>query len=178
MRLFGQRQKARDWDRNDSSRRSRAYLCSDGTRSQGVRCKLFSALTVVVMGTTFIAPPLLKLVFPPKPTKITFRMNRKGSRTLSISNPIMTRRLGPHDVSIAADLLRCGATVVIPTETVYGLAADATNAAAIEKIFVAKGRPSDNPLIAHLYSPDQLDRYCHSIPEIAYRLMERFCLAH
>ncbi len=87
----------------------------------------------------------------------------------------MTRRLGPHDVSIAAELLRGGATVVIPTETVYGLAADATNAAAIEKIFVAKGRPSDNPLIAHFYSPDQLDRYCHSIPEIAYRLMERFC---
>lgn len=86
----------------------------------------------------------------------------------------MTQRLEPSQSASAATILRDGGTVVIPTETVYGLAADATNHDAVQKIFHAKGRPSDNPLIAHLYSPDQLDRYCVSIPELAYRLIERY----
>jgi L-threonylcarbamoyladenylate synthase len=63
------------------------------------------------------------------------------------------------DVTIpeAADLLRRGAVVAIPTETVYGLAADATDASAVAKIFAAKGRPDFNPLICHIADPAQLD---------------------
>lgn len=60
-------------------------------------------------------------------------------------------------ISEAADRLRRGEVVAIPTETVYGLAADATDAAAVAKIFAAKGRPDFNPLICHVADPAQLD---------------------
>ena len=63
-------------------------------------------------------------------------------------NPSAVHRLGIE----AARLLRAGEAVGIPTETVYGLAADATSAAAVKKIFEAKGRPQDNPLIVHIAS--------------------------
>ncbi|MFN9913953.1 MAG: L-threonylcarbamoyladenylate synthase, partial [Pirellulaceae bacterium] len=59
----------------------------------------------------------------------------------------MTLRLSPQELSTASDLLRSGGTVAFPTETVYGLGADATNPAAVARIFQAKGRPADNPLI-------------------------------
>jgi L-threonylcarbamoyladenylate synthase len=60
-------------------------------------------------------------------------------------------------ISEAADRLLRGEVVAIPTETVYGLAADATNASAVAKIFAAKGRPDFNPLISHIADPAQLD---------------------
>ncbi|MFW5695625.1 MAG: L-threonylcarbamoyladenylate synthase, partial [Alkalispirochaeta sp.] len=63
-----------------------------------------------------------------------------------------TQLLGPEDTAVAGELLRGGELVVIPTETVYGLAADATNSEAVQAIFAAKGRPQDNPLIVHLSS--------------------------
>ena len=53
-------------------------------------------------------------------------------------------------LKVAANLLKTGGLVAFPTETVYGLAADATNPAAVAKIFAAKGRPQDNPLIVHI----------------------------
>ncbi len=87
----------------------------------------------------------------------------------------MTLRLDPDQYFQAADMLKRGGTVAFPTETVYGLGADATNALAIEAIFAAKGRPSDNPLIIHLRHQDQLHDYCEEIPPIAYQLMKVFC---
>jgi L-threonylcarbamoyladenylate synthase len=57
----------------------------------------------------------------------------------------------------AAQLLKSGEVVAFPTETVYGLGANAKDAKAVEKIFVAKGRPSDNPLIVHIAHPKQLE---------------------
>lgn len=89
-----------------------------------------------------------------------------------------TLRLEPQkeaDLRLAADLLLGGGCVAFPTETVYGLGVDATNPSAVNNAFLAKGRPSDNPLIIHLHCQSQLERYCHSIPSIAYQLMERFC---
>ena len=59
-------------------------------------------------------------------------------------------------IAKAADLLRRGELVALPTETVYGIAADARNGAAVAKIFVAKGRPQDNPLIVHVTGPEML----------------------
>lgn len=59
----------------------------------------------------------------------------------------------------AADILRRGGLVVFPTETVYGLGGDGTNDSAAKKIYAAKGRPSDNPLIIHIASPEDADRY-------------------
>lgn len=74
----------------------------------------------------------------------------------------------------AAEILRSGGLVVFPTETVFGLGADATNPQAVAKIFEAKGRPSDNPLIVHLASTDQLPQVVRAIPEPARRLMDAF----
>ena len=87
----------------------------------------------------------------------------------------MTLRLSPQEFSAASDLLRRGGTVAFPTETVYGLGADATNPAAVARIFQAKGRPADNPLIVHLYHRTQLESYCRAIPVLADALIARFC---
>lgn len=58
----------------------------------------------------------------------------------------------PADVQLAGELLQAGELVAVPTETVYGLAADASNPEAVAKIFKAKGRPTDHPLITHIGS--------------------------
>lgn len=75
---------------------------------------------------------------------------------------------------IAADILKAGGLVAIPTETVYGLAANGLDPEAVAKIFIAKGRPQDNPLILHLSEASEMEKYCHHIPEAAYRLAEAF----
>jgi len=75
----------------------------------------------------------------------------------------------------AAELLKAGEIVALPTETVYGLAADAMNPGAVEKIFRAKGRPQDNPLIVHIADKSQLRKLTAAeIPIKAEKLMERF----
>ena len=79
------------------------------------------------------------------------------------------------DLLKAAKLLAEGEIVGIPTETVYGLGADASNEAAVRNIFAAKGRPADNPLIVHLSDFSHAVKYTSFIPELAYRLAERFC---
>jgi L-threonylcarbamoyladenylate synthase len=74
----------------------------------------------------------------------------------------------------AAQLLRRQEAIAFPTETVYGLGADATDDTAVAKIFEAKGRPSDNPLIVHIAEREQLAALVSSVPTIAEPLMERF----
>jgi len=70
--------------------------------------------------------------------------------------------------------LRRGDLVVVPTETVYGLAADAENPAAVEKIFVLKGRPASRPLIVHIHDAAQLDRWACDVPDYARALARAF----
>ena len=77
-------------------------------------------------------------------------------------------------IAEAVRLLREGRLVAMPTETVYGLAADATDPVAVRGIFTAKGRPSDHPLIVHLPDASHLPRWAEDIPETAWRLAERF----
>lgn len=77
-------------------------------------------------------------------------------------------------VNEAAQLLRGNEVVAIPTETVYGLGGNAKNDEAVEKIFKAKGRPSDNPLIIHIAHKSQLNSFVESIPDKATKLMEAF----
>ncbi len=79
-----------------------------------------------------------------------------------------------NDIQRAAALLRAGELVGIPTETVYGLAADASNPAAVAKIFAAKGRPADHPLIVHLPDASHLDRWAVDIPDSARQLAAAF----
>jgi L-threonylcarbamoyladenylate synthase len=74
----------------------------------------------------------------------------------------------------AAALLRQGELVAFPTETVYGLGADAANPVAVAKIFAAKGRPSDHPLIVHIPGVEHLERWAREIPETAYALAKAF----
>lgn len=74
------------------------------------------------------------------------------------------------DVDRALEVLRAGGLVAIPTETVYGLAADAANESAVRRIFEAKGRPADHPLIVHVASAAQLSDWANEIPTAAERL--------
>jgi len=74
----------------------------------------------------------------------------------------------------AASLLQAGKLVAIPTETVYGLAADAKNSAAVKRIFEVKGRPPSNPLIIHIASLEEVQDFAINVPAIAWDLMDAF----
>ncbi len=80
-----------------------------------------------------------------------------------------------EDLKAAAELIQKGETVVFPTETVYGLGANALDSLAVKKIFEAKGRPSDNPLIVHIANFEDAERFAKDIPKSAKVLAEKFC---
>jgi len=80
----------------------------------------------------------------------------------------------PDDLATAVDLLRAGQLVALPSETVYGLAADATNPDALREIFRAKGRPADHPLIVHLAAAEQLSDWVTEVPPAVWRLASAF----
>jgi L-threonylcarbamoyladenylate synthase len=81
----------------------------------------------------------------------------------------------PHPLlDQAVDVLRRGGLVAIPTETVYGLGADAGNELAVRRIFAAKGRPSTHPLIVHLADASLMDAWASAVPPSARRLAEAF----
>lgn len=77
-------------------------------------------------------------------------------------------------LKIAAEILKNDGTVAFPTETVYGLGANALSKEAVEKIFKAKGRPSDNPLIIHIAHPSDIEKLVLEIPKQAEIIMEKF----
>lgn len=78
------------------------------------------------------------------------------------------------DYALASERLHRGKLIAIPTETVYGLAADASNPDAVRQIYQVKQRPSNHPLIVHIASADQLSDWADDIPDIAYTLAEAF----
>ena len=80
----------------------------------------------------------------------------------------------PESVALAARLLQQGELVALPTETVYGIAADARNGEAVKKIFEAKGRPQDNPLIVHICGMEMLNGIVSEVPERAKKLAAAF----
>ena len=79
-----------------------------------------------------------------------------------------------HVISKAGNILRQGGLVVFPTETVYGLGANALDKDAVKKIFEAKGRPQDNPLIVHISKVKDIEKLVEKIPPIAQKLMDKF----
>ena len=89
-------------------------------------------------------------------------------------NTLCLSAADPNTPATAAAIIRRGGLVAIPTETVYGLGADGLNEEAVASIFAAKGRPQDNPLILHVAEPGEIEKFCHSIPEAAYALAEKF----
>jgi L-threonylcarbamoyladenylate synthase len=80
----------------------------------------------------------------------------------------------PQAISQAAERLAAGELVAFPTETVYGLGADAARDDAVARIFAAKGRPSDHPLIVHVAGPEAATRFAAEVPPLASRLMQAF----
>ena len=89
-------------------------------------------------------------------------------------NTLLLKADAADTAEVAANIIKNGGLVAIPTETVYGLGANGLDPEAVAKIFIAKGRPQDNPLILHVSDSSQIENLCHSIPEAAYRLAEKF----
>ena len=87
---------------------------------------------------------------------------------------INPEKINVEELEEAADIIRSGGLVSFPTETVYGLGANALNADAAKKIYAAKGRPSDNPLIIHVCSEEQVFEYTKDAPEYAKKLIKAF----
>ncbi len=82
--------------------------------------------------------------------------------------------MDPKEITKAANFLREGRLVALPTETVYGLGADATNRSALELLYQVKGRPSNHPVIVHLHDEQQLHDWAIDIPDRAWKLAEEF----
>ncbi|NLB97587.1 MAG: threonylcarbamoyl-AMP synthase [Armatimonadetes bacterium] len=80
----------------------------------------------------------------------------------------------PAVIAEAAAVLRAGGLVAFPTETVYGLGAPAMDEAAVRRVFEAKGRPENKPLIIHLSRVEQVERVARHVPDLAWGLMRRF----
>jgi len=79
-----------------------------------------------------------------------------------------------EDICAAAKILKAGGIVAFPTETVYGLGADALNACAVQKIYDAKGRPGDNPVIVHIAKPADIRLLAHEPDELTGKLIQKF----
>lgn len=92
----------------------------------------------------------------------------------TIIQQINPEKLETYDLSQAVEFLRNGELVAFPTETVYGLGGDALDETAARRIYAAKGRPSDNPLIVHIASVDALKVLAKDVPEVAYQLADAF----
>ena len=86
----------------------------------------------------------------------------------------MSSRVGATAIREAAEILRRGGLVAFPTETVYGLGADASNPAAVARIYAVKGRPPNHPVIVHIGDVGQMARWTREVPEPAARLAARF----
>lgn len=85
-----------------------------------------------------------------------------------------TKRFTANDIKEAAACLKQGQLVSFPTETVYGLGANALSEAAVKQVYEVKGRPSDNPLIIHVSSKEMMQKYVEELPEQADRLIQHF----
>lgn len=104
---------------------------------------------------------------------LTKKINLPYCSPASMNQPTLILECTESDLQKAGELIRAGQLVVFPTETVYGLGANALDPEACRKIFLAKGRPVDNPLIVHLSSLEEIPRYTRKVTIIHRKLMER-----
>lgn len=115
------------------------------------------------------------MVYQSKIKQTAYQEKNKKFKNPDIKPELINMLKKDKAVVEAAELLKKGEVVALPTETVYGLAADALNPEAVKKIFKAKGRPQDNPLIVHIAQIAQLkDLIAAEIPEKAVKLIENF----
>src|SRR6476659_7619891 len=101
-------------------------------------------------------------------------MSSPSAPLASITGDRVNAASDDHDVARAVDALRAGELVAFPTETVYGLGADAANAHAVQKLFAVKRRPADHPVIVHIARRAQLDDLARNVPDTARALAETF----
>ncbi len=99
---------------------------------------------------------------------------KNSEKAVNDMNTEMLCAQSEQDIAYAAQLIKNGELVGIPTETVYGLGANGLDENAVAKIFEAKGRPQDNPLILHIAEPKQMETVCREIPHAAWMLAEKF----
>ena len=92
----------------------------------------------------------------------------------TIISKIDINNIDKNEIKRQAKLLSEGKTVIFPTETVYGLGANALDEDAVKKIYEAKGRPSDNPLIVHIYDKEEVYNLAENINEKAKTIMDKF----
>lgn len=92
---------------------------------------------------------------------------------MTLISKIDEKHIDKNEIKKQAEILKKGNTVIFPTETVYGLGADALNGEAVKKIFLAKGRPQDNPLIIHV-SSKKIEKFVKDVPPVAEKLMDKF----
>ena len=93
---------------------------------------------------------------------------------MTLISRIDENNIDKNEIKKQANILKEGKTVIFPTETVYGLGANALDESAVSKIYEAKGRPSDNPLIVHIYDKKQVNDLAKSISEKAKLVMDKF----
>ena len=96
------------------------------------------------------------------------------TKFIDLTNIKGQQRIVEEKIEMAANIIRTGGLLAIPTETVYGLGANALDPEAVRRIFEAKGRPQDNPLIIHVPSAQWLPRFCENVPPLAYTLARNF----
>ena len=107
-------------------------------------------------------------------TQEAIRYINMETKLIDLTNIKGQQRIVEEKIEMAADIIRSGGLLAIPTETVYGLGANALNPEAVRRIFEAKGRPQDNPLIIHVPSAQWLPRFCEDVPPLAYTLARNF----
>ena len=93
---------------------------------------------------------------------------------MTLISIIDEKHIDKKEIKKQAEILKAGNTVIFPTETVYGLGANALDEVAVSKIYEAKGRPSDNPLIVHIYDKNQVDELVKDISPKAQLVMDNF----
>lgn len=85
-----------------------------------------------------------------------------------------TKQINKNELAECANIIRNNGIIVFPTETVYGIAANAFSTEAVKNIYLAKGRPSDNPLIVHIADKAQIDEICYVENEMEQKLIDEF----
>jgi L-threonylcarbamoyladenylate synthase len=100
--------------------------------------------------------------------------SQKGAIIVHMSSGEFVSQCTADSLARAAQLLKDGGLVALPTETVYGIGADATNSSAVARIYKVKGRPTDHPLIVHIYSMQSLGDWADEIPSYAISLARDF----
>ncbi len=86
---------------------------------------------------------------------------------------LIIRKIDNESMQKAGEIIRCGGVVAFPTETVYGLGASAYDDDAVKKIYKAKGRPSDNPLIVHIADVCDVEKVAREVPDVAKKILEK-----